>query len=591
MHRILGVFSQARAIPAIILFFAVQHRVGVWPAALLATLYVLAYLVFALRSGRATRLDYGMLLFWLAGLAALSLDYIPYFTTSFTTFLYLALFLAAFVPMVLGAEPFTLPFARRKTPPELWRTDQFLAINRIMSSCWSGLFLCAAGFTLLPTFWFKIVIPLALMLGIGIPLNRYFPEYYLKRQQRPKGQGLPAVDATGDQAEHFPPEKQVMGNRRNDLERQDIAQRLGRIRKAMVIFGSPRGEKGYTSQLLDRFLDGLREGGVECEVVSLAGKKIRPCRGCFTCWTKTPGVCIHQDDMREIMARMRKADLIIYAQPLYVFSVPGITKNFLDRLLPQLQPYLVEDEMGQTKHPLRWQDNPGRMCIFSVCGFPEASHFQPMLDMFRAMSANSGAAIVGEILRPASESLLFGKRQGEHYEQLLADLHEAGLRLARAGYVPWELETRISRPLYCNMAGFRQIANVAWDTMLEYETKIRQGEQLASRNEYLLDHPRLVFGGMASLFDPAKAGGLHGTIQFELTDRNRDCYALELTAEGCTCREGKSDRQPDLTIRTPWPVWRAISDGEISGQEAYRLGQYTAQGDLSLLLKLREATA
>ncbi|HPB71336.1 MAG TPA: flavodoxin family protein, partial [Syntrophales bacterium] len=65
--------------------------------------------------------------------------------------------------------------------------------------------------------------------------------------------------------------------------------------KILALQGSPR-PAGYTQMVLDPFLEGARSRGAETETIFLAKQKIRPCIGCYTCWYKTPGICIHKND-------------------------------------------------------------------------------------------------------------------------------------------------------------------------------------------------------------------------------------------------------------------------------------------------------
>ena len=68
--------------------------------------------------------------------------------------------------------------------------------------------------------------------------------------------------------------------------------------KVLALNSSPRGEgQSQTEFLLTHLVQGMQEAGAEVEVVALRKKTIKNCIGCFTCWTKTPGICIHQDDM------------------------------------------------------------------------------------------------------------------------------------------------------------------------------------------------------------------------------------------------------------------------------------------------------
>ena len=70
--------------------------------------------------------------------------------------------------------------------------------------------------------------------------------------------------------------------------------------KIFAVNGSPNMKKGMTHILLEIFLEGAREAGAEVKTVFLQKKKINYCLGCFNCWVKTPGVCVHKDDMPEL---------------------------------------------------------------------------------------------------------------------------------------------------------------------------------------------------------------------------------------------------------------------------------------------------
>jgi hypothetical protein len=83
-------------------------------------------------------------------------------------------------------------FARRTTPPEVWDTDIFKRINTVMTRVWAGLFAAAAVSALLPglvpalagttgAVVFQVILPLALMLGVGLPFNKKYPAYYQRK--------------------------------------------------------------------------------------------------------------------------------------------------------------------------------------------------------------------------------------------------------------------------------------------------------------------------------------------------------------------------------------------------------------------------
>lgn len=112
--------------------------------------------------------------------------------------------------------------------------------------------------------------------------------------------------------------------------------------KVLALNSSSRtGDVSKTEIILGDLLQGMREAGAEVEVVELRRKKIRYCIGCFTCWTKTPGVCLHKDDMtREIFPKYRDSDLVVLATPLFHYTVNAIMKTFIERTLPIALPFL-----------------------------------------------------------------------------------------------------------------------------------------------------------------------------------------------------------------------------------------------------------
>ena len=103
------------------------------------------------------------------------------------TGIYLCLFAAAFFPPVLGLEPFTYHYAKKFTPQAVWENPVFVKINRIMTFAWAGLFAVCIAISLYPSVVTRALVPLSLLLGVGLPFNLRFPDYYLRRL------GLPSL--------------------------------------------------------------------------------------------------------------------------------------------------------------------------------------------------------------------------------------------------------------------------------------------------------------------------------------------------------------------------------------------------------------
>ena len=105
--------------------------------------------------------------------------------------------------------------------------------------------------------------------------------------------------------------------------------------KILAINGSHTGKRGYTHFLLEKLFEGAKEGGANCEEIILAKLSINICKGCSVCNSdKHLLKCIYEekDDVAMIFDKMREADIIIYATPIYVFNMSGLMKVFIDRI-------------------------------------------------------------------------------------------------------------------------------------------------------------------------------------------------------------------------------------------------------------------
>ena len=105
--------------------------------------------------------------------------------------------------------------------------------------------------------------------------------------------------------------------------------------KVLAINSSPRMDKGNTALILNPFLEGMKEAGAEVELFYTSKLKIHPCTGEFNCWIKTPGECLHNDDMKMLYPKIAEADVMVFAIPVYVDGVTGPMKNLIDdRMIP-----------------------------------------------------------------------------------------------------------------------------------------------------------------------------------------------------------------------------------------------------------------
>ena len=103
------------------------------------------------------------------------------------------------------------------------------------------------------------------------------------------------------------------------------------MKNVLIISTSLRG--GSNSELLAKeCAKGAEEAGNRVELLSLKGKKIQYCIGCLSC-IKT-GNCVQKADAPGIMEKLRRADVLVFATPIYYYEMSGQMKTLLDRMNP-----------------------------------------------------------------------------------------------------------------------------------------------------------------------------------------------------------------------------------------------------------------
>lgn len=103
------------------------------------------------------------------------------------------------------------------------------------------------------------------------------------------------------------------------------------MKKVLVISSSLR--HGSNSEALAKeFARGAKDAGNEVDYITLRGKEIKFCMGCFSC-QKTQK-CVLRDDVPAILEKMYNADAIAFSSPIYFYELAGQLKTLLDRSYP-----------------------------------------------------------------------------------------------------------------------------------------------------------------------------------------------------------------------------------------------------------------
>ena len=102
--------------------------------------------------------------------------------------------------------------------------------------------------------------------------------------------------------------------------------------KILAIIGSPR-TNGNTYKAVRKIEEVLmkKNNGIEFEYIQLCKSRLELCKGCYVCLERGEELCPLKDDRESLEIKMKQADAVIFASPVYTCNVPWIFKNFLDR--------------------------------------------------------------------------------------------------------------------------------------------------------------------------------------------------------------------------------------------------------------------
>jgi multimeric flavodoxin WrbA len=100
--------------------------------------------------------------------------------------------------------------------------------------------------------------------------------------------------------------------------------------RVIIVKGSPR-ENGNSAVLADQVAAGAKAAGAQVESFYLHGMSIQPCDACDFCQGAAEIDCVIHDDMQILYPKVREADALVYASPIYWFTISAQMKLFMDR--------------------------------------------------------------------------------------------------------------------------------------------------------------------------------------------------------------------------------------------------------------------
>jgi multimeric flavodoxin WrbA len=217
--------------------------------------------------------------------------------------------------------------------------------------------------------------------------------------------------------------------------------------KVVAINGSPHMDEGTTALVLTPFLEGMSQAGADVELFYTRKLKINPCQGEGTCWIRTPGKCMHKDDVELLVPKMAEADVWVFATPVQVDGMTGPLKSLVDRLVAPLVNPFFEVRDGHCRHPMRDGTRSGRVVLVASCGLWELDNFDPLVAHMKAICNNVDRHFAGALLRPHGQALMQMMKGGMPVDDVLGAAGEAGRQLVVDGRVSAETLENVSRVL------------------------------------------------------------------------------------------------------------------------------------------------
>lgn len=342
--------------------------------------------------------------------------------------------------------------------------------------------------------------------------------------------------------------------------------------KILAINGSPKGKRSNTWRLTNAFLEGITvkeessgSSPTEIETFNIGSLNIKPCLGCFSCWSKTPGECCIRDDMQGVIDKILWADVVVWSFPLYYFGLPGQLKTLIDRQLPMSLPFMcTETESGG--HPSRYDMSGKSTVVISTCGFYTAQgNYDCVTNLYDRLCGKGGYTAIfcgqGELFRV--------KELSERTDEYLSWVKKAGQEFASGG-ITGETRGKLDQNLFPRDV-FEAMADASWGVG-------ESGEK---------EDPSLVFTRqMAALYRKESWHGHDAVLDMNYTDIGK-VYRITLGQKGSRVEVEPEDSFADsftTRINTPFDVWRSIASGEIAGDEALMKHLYSVEGDFDLMM-------
>lgn len=167
--------------------------------------------------------------------------------------------------------------------------------------------------------------------------------------------------------------------------------------KILLLTASP-GPQSAFDRRIEEIRRRLEEKGEQPVLIDLSRHPLQFCTGCFNCWWKHPGKCIHSDAMERIYPEIITSDLVVLASPLSGGLPSWRIKALQDRLIPLLHPY-IELRQGECHHRKRYKGYPEIALLIEKEPDTGAEDLSILEELYRrfALNFHSGLKVTADL--------------------------------------------------------------------------------------------------------------------------------------------------------------------------------------------------
>ena len=163
------------------------------------------------------------------------------------------------------------------------------------------------------------------------------------------------------------------------------------------------------------------------------------------CWYKKPGECYIKDGMQMLYPKLREADILILATPVYI-PLPGAMQDVLNRLCPLLKP-LLETREGRTRGRFHDDVKIRKIVLVSTGGWWEKENMGTVVRIAEEIAEDASVEFAGAVLRPHAFMMKPEGQVTEAGKSVLKAVRQAGDDLIKKGTMSEETLDAISVPL------------------------------------------------------------------------------------------------------------------------------------------------